>query len=65
MALKIVWTRQAEKGFNKVLAYLEEEWTEMEIIQLEKNLRDYLAYIIKYPEMFPKTEMHKNVPKAS
>jgi len=64
MALEIVWTPQAEKGLNKVLAYLEEEWTEMEILQLENNLRNFLAYIIKYPEMFPETEMYKNVRKG-
>jgi hypothetical protein len=27
MALKILWTPQAEKGLNKVIGYLEEEWT--------------------------------------
>jgi plasmid stabilization system protein ParE len=64
MALEIVWTPQAEKGLNKVLAYLEEEWTEMEILQLENNLRNFLAYIIKYHEMFPETEMYKNVRKG-
>ena len=64
MALKIIWTPQAEKGLKKVLAYLEEEWTEIEILHLEKNLQNFLAHIIKYPEMYPETEMHKNVSKG-
>ena len=64
MALKIVWTPQAEKGLKKVLTYLEEEWTEMEILQLENNLRKFLAHINKYPEMYPETEIHKNVRKG-
>ena len=64
MALKIVWTPQAEKGLKKVLTYLEEEWTEMEILQLENNIRNFLAHINKYPEMYPETEMHKNVRKG-
>jgi len=64
MALEIVWTPQAEKGLNKVIAYLEKEWTEMEILNLEINLRNFLAHIIKHPEMYPETEMHKNVRKG-
>ncbi len=37
MALKIVWTLQAEKGLDKVIDYLEKEWTIMEILNLEQN----------------------------
>lgn len=32
MALKIVWTPQAENGLEKVINYLEAEWTIMEIL---------------------------------
>jgi len=64
MALKIVWTPQTEKGLNKVTGYLEEEWSEIEILNLENNLRKFLAHIIKYPEMYPVTKMHKNVRKG-
>jgi len=38
MALKIVWTSQANKGLNKVLEYLEKEWTINEILKLEQNI---------------------------
>ncbi|MDN6311116.1 MAG: hypothetical protein ACTH3E_09855 [Psychroflexus halocasei] len=34
MALKIVWTPQAEIGLTKVLDYLEKEWTKKEIIEI-------------------------------
>ncbi|MGB0837795.1 MAG: hypothetical protein ACPGRE_06815 [Flavobacteriaceae bacterium] len=47
MALKIVWTPQAERGLDKVLEYLEEEWTVMEILNLEQNLQDLLYRISK------------------
>jgi|GEM_PF-5552057 plasmid stabilization system protein ParE len=29
MALKVVWTPQADRGLDKVIEYLEEEWTVM------------------------------------
>ena len=55
MALKIVWTPQAEKGLDKVVEYLEEEWTVMEILNLEQNLQDLLNRIKKYPKICPAT----------
>ena len=64
MALKIVWTPQAERGLNKVIAYLEEEWTINEILSLEQNLQDLLNRIRKYPKICPATEQYKNVHKG-
>lgn len=39
MALKILWTPKADEGLEKVLEYLEEEWTILEILKLENNLK--------------------------
>ncbi len=64
MALKIVWTPQAEKGLDTVMAYLEEKWTVKEIHNLEKNLRGLLVRIGKYPKICPQTGKHKNVHKG-
>ncbi len=55
MALKIVWTQQAEKGLSKVIEFLEEEWTKSEIVNLEQNLSDLLNRIGKYPKICPRT----------
>lgn len=35
MALKFKWTPQAEKGLEKIMDYLEKEWTVKEIFSLE------------------------------
>jgi hypothetical protein len=35
MALEIVRTPQADRGLDKVIEYLEEEWTVIEILNLE------------------------------
>ena len=38
MALKFIWTKQAVKGFNKVVDYLEAKWTKKEILNLENKI---------------------------
>ncbi|PJX23211.1 hypothetical protein CAP47_05750 [Psychroflexus sp. S27] len=64
MALKIVWTPQAEIGLTNVLDYLEKEWTKKEILNLEKNLNNLLNLISKYPEICPQTSKYDNVHKG-
>jgi len=64
MALKIVWTEQALYGLEKVIDYLEEEWTKKEILKLENNIIELLNQISKYPEICPKTGKYKNVFKG-
>lgn len=64
MALKIVWTPQAENGLIKVLEFLEDAWTVKEILNLERNLQDLLNRISKYPEICPPTGEFKNLHKG-
>lgn len=64
MAFKIIWTPQAEKGLQKVIDYLEAEWTEREILNLEQRLKDTLERIGKYPKICPPTGKYKNVYKG-
>lgn len=64
MALKIVWTPQAENGLEKVLNYLEAEWTIMEILNLEQKVNDLLNRISQYPKICPQTGKFSNVYKG-
>ncbi|MBS9464407.1 type II toxin-antitoxin system RelE/ParE family toxin [Flagellimonas sp. 389] len=64
MALNIIWTPQADKGLQNVLDYLEEEWTEREILNLEQRLKEFLERISKYPKICPPTGKYKNVRKG-
>lgn len=64
MALKIVWTAQAVKGLDSVLDYLEKNWTPNEIINLEKNLQEFIFRISKYPKIYPVTRKHENLHKG-
>lgn len=64
MALKIVWTVQAEEGLGSVLDYLEKNWTSNEILNLEKNLQEFIARISKYPKICQTTKKHNNLHKG-
>jgi plasmid stabilization system protein ParE len=64
MALKIVWTPKADEGLEKVIDYLEKEWTILEILKLEQNLKELLNRITIYPKICPKTKMYKNIYKG-
>jgi len=61
MALKIVWTPQAVDGLDKVLGYLEKEWTIVEILNLQQNITNFLNRISKYPKIYPQTAKFTNV----
>lgn len=52
MAPKIVWTRQALRGFEKVIAYLEKEWTSKEIFQLTSKVDKLLQQLQDQPVLF-------------
>lgn len=65
MALKIVWTTQAEKGLEKVIDYLEEEWSEKEILKFENQLNNLFRRISKYLKICPPTKHYKHLRKAS
>jgi plasmid stabilization system protein ParE len=64
MALEIKWTPQADKGLDRVIKYLEAEWTEREILQLEKKINQVTKQISLNPELFPKSEKNKRLHKA-
>ncbi len=64
MALRIIWTKQAAKGLDSVLEYLEKHWTIKEILQLEKKINQVTFQIAKNPELFPKSTTYNNLHKA-
>jgi len=64
MALKIIWTPQANSGLTKVIDYLEKNWTEKEILNLENNINELIERISKYPKIYPASLKYKNVRKG-
>lgn len=64
MAIVVKWTLQAEEGLEKVINYLEEEWTFREILKLEENVKSVIKQLQMYPDLFPKSETYKDLHKA-
>lgn len=64
MALKVVWTNQARNGLQKVLKYLEEEWTAKEILQLEINIQGFMDRISRFPSIYPVSKSKKSLRKG-
>lgn len=64
MALKIIWTLQAESGLDNVILYLQTEWTSKEILKLELNIKQVINQISTYPDLYPKSALCKNLRKA-
>jgi plasmid stabilization system protein ParE len=64
MALKFIWTKQAVKGFNKVVDYLEAKWTKKEILNLENKIQQVINQINLNPDQFPKSKKNKSLYKA-
>ncbi|KAF2512619.1 type II toxin-antitoxin system RelE/ParE family toxin [Flavobacterium foetidum] len=64
MALKFIWTKQAVKGFNKVVDYLEAKWTQKEILNLENKIQQVINQINLNPNQFPKSERNTSLHKA-
>ena len=61
MALEIVWTKRAENGYDRIIKYLEENFTEREIKKFLQASREFFELLKQYPEMLKKTKHCKNV----
>lgn len=51
MALEIIWSIRAEKGFDKIVKYLEENWTEREIRNFMQESQEFFELLKKNPIM--------------
>lgn len=61
MALKIVWTPQALKGLDRIIRYLEENWSEKEIGKFIDEIESFIALLEEYPEMLQRSTVRPNL----
>lgn len=63
MALEIVWTKQAEKGFGEIISYLEKHFTEKEVKKFITQSNDFFELLCNFPEILKpsgrKTSLHR------
>ena len=61
MALTIVWTKRAEHGYDRIIEYLEKNWTERELRNFLQETTQFFGLLTQYPEILQRTTYHKNV----
>ena len=61
MALELVWTKRAAHGYDRIVRYLEEEWTEREVRNFVQNTNAFFELLKIYPEILEKTDTRKYV----
>ena len=49
MAKEIIWTPQAEKTHDAVINYLEQEWSEKEVIKFIEKVNSIVQHISRHP----------------
>lgn len=64
MALKIQWTKRAEKSFDKIVEYLQEEWSEASAKKFVRKTDKLLGQVAENPEMCPSIEGKEEVRKG-
>jgi len=61
MAFQIVWTKQAAKGYDKIVKYLEENWTEIEVVNFITETDRFFKTLSQHPEILQKNATQKNL----
>lgn len=61
MALALVWTKRAIHGYDRIVQYLEEHWTDKEVRNFIHESDTFFTLLGQYPELLQKTGRHKNV----
>ena len=61
MAIKLVWSKRAIQGFERIVKYLEKEWTEKEVGNFIKETNQFLQLLKENPHMLEPTGKQKNM----
>ena len=51
MALNVVWTSRASSKFDKIIAYLNDEWGEKVTSSFVRKAYDFIDILIEFPEI--------------
>ncbi|WP_414684799.1 type II toxin-antitoxin system RelE/ParE family toxin [Mucilaginibacter sp.] len=61
MAFQIIWTKKASEGYDRIINYLQENWTDREIVNFIAETDRFFEVLAQHPEILQKTLKHKNV----
>lgn len=58
---EILWTDSARISFEKIIAWLQQEWSEKEVDKFIRRTEEMLSALRRYPEMCRPSTKRKNV----
>jgi len=61
MALEIVWTKRADKKFDKIIEYLSMTWGEKVTASFVKKVYDFLDILTEFPEIGTLEHKDRNI----
>lgn len=64
MALKVIWSPQAIKSFSDIVDYLQNNWTEKEVINFIRQSNKSIEQISQNPKLFAESQKKKNQHRA-
>jgi plasmid stabilization system protein ParE len=64
MAFKIIWTKQAAKGYDKIVSYLEKNWSEKEVRNFIREVDSFFEILAQHPDILQKAGKKNNVYKG-
>jgi plasmid stabilization system protein ParE len=51
MALAFFWTKRADKKFDKIIEYLQEEWGDNVASSFVKRVYEFIDILVEFPEI--------------
>lgn len=51
MALEVFWTKRADNKFDKIIAYLQEEWGDNVAASFVKRVYEFIDLLTEFPEI--------------
>jgi len=61
MAFEIIWTRQAEKDYDKIINYIAENWGDKEIRDFIGETERFFEILSHHPEILQRSANHESV----
>ncbi len=61
MAIKLFWSKRAEQGYENIVKYLEEEWTDKEVQNFIRETGHFFELLKENPYMLEATKSYKNL----
>jgi plasmid stabilization system protein ParE len=55
MAFKIIWTKQAAKGYDNIINYLQKNWSEKEIINFIEETDKFFEILVYHSEILQRS----------